>query len=207
MRSIPIGRAAICVLSATAVLALGAALSVAKAQTYPPQSYPYPQPYPQQPYPYPQVPPVGTVPGQTSAPIPDYRAPSIVIAAPAQGSTLPDDKPVVVLRFMSNEPADPIDALTFSVTVDGKDKTALFQLTQGEAWGRIAEPSELLTAGSHDVGARICTAHGECGTAKATVTVVSSSLLQAAAKTAAVKAKKKAKIFDAVLQAARVLFH
>jgi hypothetical protein len=65
----------------------------------------------------------------------------------------------------------------------------------------------VLTAGSHDIAARICTSHGECGTAKATVTIVSSSsLLQIAASTAAVKAKqKKTKILEAVLQAARAL--
>ncbi len=194
---------------AAVMLATIAAFSKAKAQTYPPQPYPgYPPQYPQQPYPYPQVPPVGSVPSQPGTPIPEYHTPLIIVAAPTQGSTLPDDKPVVVLRFMSNEPTDPIDALTFSVTMDGKDKTPLFQLTQGEAWGRIAEPSEVLTAGSHDIAARICTAHGECGTTKTTVTVVSSSsVAQVANGTAAVKAKKKAKIFDAVLQAARVLFH
>jgi hypothetical protein len=202
-------RTARCVIYATVWLALGGAVTQAKAQTYPPQPYPgYPPQYPQQPYPHPQVPPVGPVPSQPGTPLPEYHTPLIIVAAPAQGSTLPDDKPVVVLRFMSNEPTDPIDALTFSVTMDGKDKTSLFQLTQGEAWGRIAEPSEVLTAGSHDIAARICTAHGECGTTKATLTVVSSSSVgQVASATAAVKAKKKAKIFDAVLQAARVLFH
>jgi hypothetical protein len=189
------------------MLAFCAAFTEAKAQTYPPQSYPYPQQYPPQQYPYPQNPPVGSIPGQQPAPIPEYRAPLIMVAAPIQGATLPDDKPVAVLRFMSNEPTDPIDALTFSVTVDGKDKTGLFQLTQGEAWGRLSEASETLAAGSHDVAARICTSHGECGTTKATVTIVSSSsLLQVAAASAAVKAKqKKTKILDAVLQAARAL--
>ncbi len=202
-------RAANSMIAATMLLALGGAVTQAQSQTYPPQQYPgYPPQYPQQPYPYPQVPPVGSAPGQPAIAIPEYRTPLIVVAAPTQGSTLPDDKPVVVLRFMSNEPTDPIDALTFSVMMDGKDKTPLFRLTQGEAWGRLAEPSEVLTAGSHDIAARICTAHGECGTTKATVTVVSSSSVAAVANaTAAVKAKKKAKIFDAALQAARVLFH
>ena len=69
----------------------------------------------------------------------EYRAPTIIVAAPATGSTLPDDKPVAVFRFMTNEPLDPIDALTFSVSVDGKDRTSLFQLAQSEAWGRLAE--------------------------------------------------------------------
>src|SRR6266566_757343 len=65
---------------------------------------------------------------QTSPP-PAYRAPTIVVAAPADGTPLPEDKPVAVLRFMSSEPTDPIDALSFSVAVDGKDKTALFKAT------------------------------------------------------------------------------
>jgi hypothetical protein len=132
----------------------------------------------------------------------------LIVAAPVDGASLPEDKPVVVLRFMSVEPTDPIDALSFAVAVDGKDKTALFQATQGEAWGPLAGPGETLTAGQHELAARICTSHGECGTAKATVTVVASAsgLSVPAAKAAEAK-QKKTKILDAVLQAARILFH
>jgi hypothetical protein len=189
------------------MLALGAVAHKAKAQTYP-QPYPVvPQPYPQQPYPYPlPAQPPTPQPNQPVA-LPTYRAPTIIVAAPADGATLPEDKPVAVLRFMSVEPTDPIDALSFSVAVDGKDRTSLFQATPGEAWGPLSSPNETLAAGQHDLTARICTSHGECGTAKATVTVAASaSGLQATAAKAAEAKQKKTKILDAVVQAVRVLF-
>jgi len=108
---------------------------------------------------------------------------------------------------MSVEPTDPIDALSFSVAVDGKDKTSLFQATPGEAWGPLADPSEILSAGQHELTARICTSHGECGTAKTTVTVVAAaSGLQVSAAKAAETKQKRTKILDAVVQAVRVLF-
>jgi hypothetical protein len=198
------------VLAGAAVLLFSfAALSNVGAQVYPPPAPPvYPPGYPPPQYPYPQVPPVGTPPGQPQTALPEYRAPTIIVAAPAMGSTLPDDKPVAVFRFMTNEPLDPIDALTFSVSVDGKDRTSLFQLAQSEAWGRLAEQTETLTAGPHDVVARICTAHGECGSTKASITIVNSSSLLSATTKVADKAKQlKTKILDAVLQAARVLIH
>lgn len=191
---------------AAAVLALSTLTRDARAQTYP-QPYPgYPQPYPQQPYPYPQPGQPTPQPSQP-VPLPTYHAPAIIVAAPVDGATLPEDKPVAVLRFMSVEPTDPIDALSFSVAVDGKDKTALFQATPGEAWGPLAGADETLAAGQHELTARICTSHGECGTAKATITVAASaSGLEVTAAKAAETKKKKTKILDAVVQAVRVLF-
>lgn len=207
MRCIRVHRANRYVPCVAAMLALGALAHKAKAQTYP-QPYPgYPQPYPQQPYPYPQ--PVQPVPSQPGPPItlPTYHAPTIIVAAPAEGTPLPEDKPVAVLRFMSVEPTDPIDALSFSVAVDGKDKTSLFQATPGEAWGPLADPTETLAAGQHELVARICTSHGECGTAKSTVTVAANvSGVQVGAAKVAESKQKKTKILDAVVQAVRVLF-
>jgi hypothetical protein len=141
---------------------------------------------------------------QTAA-LPEYHAPTILIAAPAAGTALPEDRPVAVLRFVSTEPTDPIDALSFSIAVDGKDKTGLFQATQGEAWGPLVEPNETLASGQHELVARICTSHGACGIAKATVTVVASpsGLPLGAAK--AEPKQKKGKILDAIMQAIRVL--
>ena len=149
----------------TAILTLLSASALASAQQpYPPSGYPvYPQAYPQPQYPYPQQ-PTPPVQGQLPAALPTYRTPLIIVAAPTEGTTLPEDKPVAVLRFMSVEPLDPIDALSFSVSVDGKDKTGLFRLTQGEAWGPLAEPNEILTSGQHEITARICSARGSCGT-------------------------------------------
>ena len=61
-------------------------------------------------------------------------------------------------------------------------------------------------AGQHDIAARICTSHGECGMTKATVLITSSaSTLQLAATKSLDKASRKGKVLDAVLQAARVL--
>ncbi len=142
---------------------------------------------------------------QTSPP-PAYRAPTIVVAAPADGTPLPEDKPVAVLRFMSGEPTDPIDALSFSVAVDGKDKTALFQAAQGEAWGPLTAPNETLNPGQHELVARICTSHGACTTVKATVTIVASASGLPVAAAKAESKQKKARILDAVVQAIRVLF-
>ena len=194
---------ATCVAAMVALCATS--VRAAAQQPYPPPNYPgYPQPYPQPQYPYPQQ-PAGSAPGQVPTTLPAYRTPLIIVAAPTEGTTLPEDKPVAVLRFMSVEPLDPIDALSFSVSVDGKDKTALFRLTQGEAWGPLAEPNEVLASGQHEITARICSARGSCGTTKATVTVVARSGLEAATSSAAKTKEKKTKVLDAAVQAARIL--
>lgn len=141
-----------------------------------------------------------------AAPPPTYRAPTLILAAPADGAPLPADKPVAVLRFISVEPSDPIDALSFSVAVDGKDKTASFQATAGEAWGPLVGAGETITPGQHDLAARICTSHGACTTVRAPVTIVAeASGLQAGGAKAEAK-QKKSRFFDAVVQAIRALF-
>jgi hypothetical protein len=142
---------------------------------------------------------------QTAAP-PAYSAPTLIVAAPADGTPLPEDKPVVVLRFMSVEAADPINALSFSVAVDGKDKTSLFQASQGEAWGPLVGPDETLSAGQHELAARICTSHGACATAKATVMLVANTSGVQGTVAKIEGKQKKSKFFDAVVQAIRVLF-
>ncbi len=206
MRCTRIHRAHRYVPCVAAMLAIGATSARASAQhPYPAPTYPgYPQPYPQPQYPYPQQ-PVGPAHGQAAPTLPTYRTPLTIVAAPTEGTTLPEDKPVAVLRFMSVEPLDPIDALSFSVSVDGKDKTDLFRLTQGEAWGPLAEPNEILGSGQHEITARICSARGSCGTTKATVTVVARSALHAAASPAVKAKEKKTRVLDAAVQAARIL--
>jgi hypothetical protein len=207
MRCVRVHRARRAIPCMAALLALGSAAERVAAQQYPG--------YPQQPYPtYPVVPqyPQPTIPGgQPGQPavLPPYRLPVITIAQPAEGIALPDDKPVVVLRFASVESLDPLDALSFTLTVDGEDRTALFQLAQGEAWGRLSMPGELLSAGEHAVCARVCTSHGVCGSAKATVNVVPfSSMSQLSAGTSSSKtSQRRSRVFDAVLQAMRVLIH
>lgn len=191
---------------------VGGTATRARAQQpypYPPPQYPYPQPQ----YPYPQYPQTPATPsgGAPSQPVvlPAYRPPVITLAQPTEGAALPDDKPIVVFRFASAEPMDPLDALSLSVLVDGSDVTSLFQATPSEAWGRLAEAGRLLGTGEHQVSARICSSHGTCGVTKATVNVVStSSVLQAAATAATSKGStRKRHILDAVLQAVRVLIH
>jgi hypothetical protein len=150
--------------------------------------------------------PSGGAPPQTVV-LPAYRPPVITLAQPTEGAALPEDKPIVVFRFASVEPMDPLDALSFSVLVDGSDVTSLFQLSQGEAWGRLADVGRLLGTGEHQVSARICSSHGTCGATKATVNVASiSSALQASSSAATSKGSpRKQHILDAVLQAVRVL--
>jgi hypothetical protein len=221
MKCIRVHRARRTLQCAAAVIALAAAgRSAAAQQGYPPgypvvPQYPVYPATPSQPVvpPYPGY-PMGTVPPTPGAAptLAAYRAPIITLAQPAEGVVLPADKPVAVLRFLALEPLDPIDALSLSVTVDGTDRTSLFTLTQGEAWGRLSPPDEVLSAGQHEIRARICSTRGTCGTAKATVTVVSSaSLLErlgtSVSTTQASQSgpSRTSKIFGAVLQAVRVL--
>lgn len=203
------------------LLSGGARGAAAQQPTYPMPQYPgYPAqpPYPQYPVPsqpqapqYPQLPQAGsTSQPQQPAMLAPYRIPLLTLAQPAEGVVLPDDKPVAVFRFAHLEPLDPIDALSFSVSVDGVDRTRLFTLAHGEAWGPLAPPDELLAPGQHDVRARICSARGACGVAKGTITVVASASLPqgiaASADRATVEKKqRRTRIIDAVLQAARVL--
>lgn len=180
----------------------------ANAQTYPTPYPTYPQPqYPTYPQ-YPQTPTPGvpTVPAQPVV-LPPYRAPSITLAQPAENGALPDDKPVAVFRFASAEPLDPIDALSFSVMVDGVERSRAFQLTQGEAWGLLADAGALMSAGQHDIRARICSARGTCEEVKATVTVVPALTAGGLSAPGSASASKQrpGRMLDAVLQAVRVL--
>ena len=106
-------------------------------------------------------------------PIAAYRAPIIALVQPAPGTTIPRDKPVVVLRFAPGELADPIDARSFSVQVDGADRSALFQATTSEAWGPLMAPASGsdLEPGPHQITSRICSVRGTCTSTSATVTV------------------------------------
>ena len=213
MQCIRVHRARRCVRCAAALILLGGIGRKANAQAYP--TYPTYPTYPQQPvqpvYPgYPSMPQQPGAPAATAGvTLPAYRLPVITIAQPTEGVVIPDDKPVSVIRFAAIEPLDPIDALSLNVTVDGTDRTALFTLSQGEAWGRLSPLDETLGAGQHEVRARICSTRGTCAVAKATVTVVSSaSLLQqlgSSTSTATRSASRSSKVMSAVLQAMRVL--
>jgi hypothetical protein len=107
--------------------------------------------------------------------LPPYRAPVLALVQPPAGTGLPQDRPVVVLRFAQGEPNDPIDVGSFAIAVDGQDRTRQFQVTASEAWGPLA-PAEAsaspIEAGPHQLAARICSARGACTELSATVSVV-----------------------------------
>lgn len=146
---------------------------------------------PAPPPPAPQAPPVAGAP---------YRAPMIALVQPANGGTLPQDKPVVVFRFSQGEAADPIDAGSLAVTVDGRDRTSLFRVTAAEAWGPIADDAPPLAAGPHQVTARICSTRGACAAVGATLIAVADP-----GGLSPPPQKRRDWLIDLVLQAARKL--
>jgi hypothetical protein len=97
-----------------------------------------------------------------------YRTPAIVLAYPDAATTLPSDKPVVLLRFAPREADDPIDPRSFRATIDGVDRTTSFRVSDHEAWGTLAsgapnDLAEATTSGSHTLGVRVCSVRGACG--------------------------------------------
>jgi hypothetical protein len=96
------------------------------------------------------------------------------MAYPEHGGPIPADRPLVVFRFASSEADDPVDPGSFRAVVDGTDRTALFRLTIGEAWGMLADStstSAVAAPGPHAVSARICSARGACARLDATLLV------------------------------------
>jgi hypothetical protein len=120
-----------------------------------------------------------TPPASSPALMP-YRPPAIALVQPvlppAGTGSVPLDRPAVVFRFAVGEADDPLDTRSLVVAVDGADRTALFQATPDQAWGRLASEEQLrrgeLTTGAHRVIARICSTRGVCATAEAQVLVV-----------------------------------
>ena len=104
-----------------------------------------------------------------------HRPPVLVLAQPLVGESLPDDRPIILFRFAAGEPADPVDVSTFSVSVDGEDRSALFRVTNGEAWGPLSTSSpdgaSRVASGEHHVGARVCSVRGSCTRVRAVVIV------------------------------------
>ena len=110
-----------------------------------------------------------------------YRPPTIALVQPAAGGAIPQDRPVVLVRFAPGEPGDPIDAASFSVALDGQDRTHGFHISAAEAWGSLVSPAHepALKIGSHFLEARICSVRGAC-TATATAIVVQRGVTRAA---------------------------
>lgn len=156
------------------------------------------QPAPPQP-PAPQVVP----------PLAPYRPPAIALVQPVDGGTVYQDKPVIVLRFAAGEPVDPIDLDSFAVTVDGIDRSPLFQRAAAEAWGALGPLSgaDSVVPGARRVSARICSVRGACAAVQATVNVLPAPLPMTpeAASPARAAASRKQRILDAALSAVRRL--
>ena len=111
-----------------------------------------------------------------------YRSPQLALAAPVRGESLPQDKPSVVFRYERGEPDDPIDLASFTVIVDGEDRSTQFHADSAEAWGSIdplakgASAGQALALGVHQVAARICSVRSVCTDLRDAVTVAPSSL-------------------------------
>ena len=172
----------------------------------------------QNPTPPPPTPPVvvSALPPTIAA----YRAPVLALVQPpptAVGGvlTVPQDRPVVVFRFAQGEADDPIDAASFRVAVDGRDRTARFQVAAptaavtagaaGEAWGPLGDADTPLAAGAHQVAARVCSSRGACATVDVTLTAVPAASVTAIATTTGGKAGRRALVIGLVLQAAKRL--
>lgn len=160
-------------------------------------------PAPTPPAPIPAAPPVVVSP-PAAAPIalPQYRPPVLALVQPLQGTAIPIDRPVVVFRYAAGEAADPVDLASFSVTVDDRARTPLFQVGASEAWGPLAPPGDpgAITAGAHTVTARICSTRGACTTQAVTVTLSDGP----AGGTPAVSSRR-GRIIDLLLSGARRL--
>lgn len=139
------------------------------------------------------------------ASITDYRGPMLSLAQPAPGGTVPIDRPVIVFRLAPGSQADPVDARSFAVTVDGESRSGLFQVTATEAWGPIVSPVEGGQSGSavgpRQIAARICSVRGACSEIAATVNVIQS----AAAGVEHPTPNRKRSVIDLLLAAARKL--
>lgn len=147
------------------------------------------------------------LPGQPSTPtvagqLPAYRPPALALVQSAAGGSVPQDRPVVVFRFVPGEPNDLIDVRSFAVSVDGVDRTSLFQVSPGEAWGSLAplDNASALATGAHQLVARICSSRGVCAELSATVSGVPSAVENAEPTHASARRRK---LLGALLDAVR----
>lgn len=135
----------------------------------------------------------------------EYRGPTLTMVQPAPGAAVPVDRPIIVFRFVPGFPADPVDARSFAVVVDGESRSTLFQVTATEAWGPIVSPVEggppAGATGAHRISARICSVRGACSEVAATVNVAQS----ATAGVAHTATDRKRSVIDLLLAAARKL--
>jgi len=155
-------------------------------------------------------------PAAPAAPIVAYRAPALALAQPLDGGTVPQDKPVVVFRFVPGERDDPVDVRTFAVTFEGNDRSSAFQMdpATGTAWGTLdgsasaAGPATPLSIGTHRGIARVCSQRGMCTSAAFSVVIaspVASSGTLNSATPATPPASKKARLLGGLLKAIQAI--
>lgn len=137
-----------------------------------------------------------------------YRAPALALVQPTAGGSVPQDRPVVVFRFAPGEPNDPVDARSFAVTVDGENRSSLFQISPSEAWGPLApsraDGAPAISIGAHHIAARICSTRGACTEVITTVTVAPPATSATSIDSAA---DRKRSLVDLILTAARKLLN
>ena len=112
------------------------------------------------------------IPSAALPALPAYTAPRIALARPESGGSIYQDRPTILFRFASGDSSDILDLGSFAVTVDGVERTRVFQLSATEAWGPIATPDSALAVGDHLVSARICSMRSACAAVRATVIVL-----------------------------------
>ena len=136
-----------------------------------------------------------------------YRLPSIALVQPQDGGAVYQDRPVIVVRFALGEAVDPIDATSLAISVDGIDRTKLFQTAGADAWGPLAPAGaaeQQLAMGMHHVTARICSQRGACAITQATVSVIPGAASSAASAPATGRSIHQ-RILDAARDAARLI--
>ncbi|NUP57089.1 MAG: hypothetical protein HOQ19_14755 [Gemmatimonadaceae bacterium] len=134
-----------------------------------------------------------------------YRLPALALVQPQDGGAVYQDRPVIVLRFAAGESTDPVDATSLTVSVDGVDRTKLFQTSAADAWGPLAPTGATdapLAMGAHHVAARVCSIRGACAITEATISVIPNAASTAATAPAAGRSIHQ-RILDAALSAAR----
>jgi hypothetical protein len=119
--------------------------------------------------------------------------------------SLPQDRAVLIFRFAPGDASDPLDASSFVVSVNGANRSALFQVVGSEAWGPLSDPhaTPSLALGAYQVTARICSSKGACGTTSATVNVASSEGTPASAPEQGISRRQR--LIDLLLAGARRL--
>lgn len=136
--------------------------------------------------------------------IASYRLPAIALVQPQDGGAVYQDRPVIILRFTAGEPTDPVDVTSLAVSVDGVDRSKLFQTSGSDAWGPLAPSAASdppLALGGHRITARICSQRGACAMTQATVLAIPNAATATSAPATARSIHQR--MLDAALNAAR----